>query len=286
VRGTPDQDRWERLDWWGPVLDSPEPKSLARFYSELLGWPLWKPDEMDPGEAALDTEEGVAGMTFHLKEDYVRPVWPNQPGEQQMQVHLDFEVSDLVEATAHAVRLGAEPATYQPPSQPTEDWRVLLDPDGHPFCLYVGTLTGGEDTGGTGRRRGRPGQDRMQRDDWWGVVLDSRDPDAAARFYSALLGWPLHEGAMAPGHTALDAGEGVAYLSFHLKQDHVRPVWPNTPGEEQMMVHLDIEVSDLAEAAAHAAELGAELAEFQPQDDVRVLYDPDGHPFCLYAHGG
>ena len=26
------------------------------------------------------------------------------------------------------------------------------------------------------------------------------------------------------------------------------------------------------------------LAEFQPQDDVRVFYDPDGHPFCLYAH--
>ena len=28
--------------------------------------------------------------------------------------------------------------------------------------------------------------------------------------------------------------------------------------------------------------LGATLAEFQPQDDVRVMLDPAGHPFCLY----
>ena len=81
-------------------------------------------------------------------------------------------------------------------------------------------------------------------------------------------------------------GEGVVGITFHLKEDYVRPVWPNTPGEQQMMMHLDFEVSDLAEATAYALENGAVLAEFQPQDDVRVFYDPDGHPFCLYAHGG
>ncbi len=132
-RGRPDQDRWERSDWWGPVLDSPDPKALARFYAELLGWDLWKPDQMDAGEAAIDAGEGVVGITFHLKEDYVRPVWPNAAGEQQMMMHLDFEVDDLSEATAHAVELGAELAAHQP----QDDVRVLLDPDGHPFCLYT-----------------------------------------------------------------------------------------------------------------------------------------------------
>jgi hypothetical protein len=24
------------------------------------------------------------------------------------------------------------------------------------------------------------------------------------------------------------------------------------------------------------------LADYQPQDDVRVCLDPDGHPFCLW----
>lgn len=131
-RGTPDQDRWERRDWWGIVIDSADPKAAARFYAELLGWELYKPDEMDEGEAAIDSGEGVTGITFHLKEDYVRPVWPNAPGQQQMMMHLDFEVDDLAEATAHAVELGAELVAHQP----QDDVRVLLDPDGHPFCLY------------------------------------------------------------------------------------------------------------------------------------------------------
>jgi hypothetical protein len=30
-----------------------------------------------------------------------------------------------------------------------------------------------------------------------------------------------------------------------------------------------------------AADLGATVAEHQPQRNVRVLFDPAGHPFCL-----
>lgn len=49
-----------------------------------------------------------------------------------------------------------------------------------------------------------------------------------------------------------------------------------------MMMHLDLEVDDLDQAVAHAVDVGAELASFQPQADVRVMLDPAGHPFCLY----
>jgi Glyoxalase-like domain len=56
------------------------------------------------------------------------------------------------------------------------------------------------------------------------------------------------------------------------------------PGDhQQMMSHLDIEVRDLAEAVAHALACGATIAEFQPQELVRVLLDPAGHPFCLWV---
>jgi hypothetical protein len=65
--------------------------------------------------------------------------------------------------------------------------------------------------------------------------------------------------------------------------DYQRPVWPNVDGRQQIMLHLDFEVSDLTASVAHAVELGAELADFQPQDEVRVLLDPAGHAFCLYA---
>jgi hypothetical protein len=53
-----------------------------------------------------------------------------------------------------------------------------------------------------------------------------------------------------------------------------------------MMIHLDIEVRDLDAAGAHAQRLGATLAEFQPQKDVRVWLDPVGHPFCLWVNTG
>ena len=53
-----------------------------------------------------------------------------------------------------------------------------------------------------------------------------------------------------------------------------------------MMMHLDIGVSDLEAAVHDAVALGAELQTHQPQDDVRVMLDPAGHPFCLYVDTG
>ena len=113
------------------------------------------------------------------------------------------------------------------------------------------------------------------------MVLDAPDVDVLTRFYSELRGWPVWK-QDADG-AALDPGEGVAYLAIQYNADYVRPVWPAAPGSQQMMVHLDFEVTDLDEAVSHALSLGAELPEQQPQDDVRVLLDPAGHPFCLYT---
>ena len=48
------------------------------------------------------------------------------------------------------------------------------------------------------------------------------------------------------------------------------------------MLHLEIQVDDLAAAVAHGIEAGARLAEHQPQPTVRVMLDPAGHPFCLF----
>jgi predicted amidohydrolase len=75
---------------------------------------------------------------------------------------------------------------------------------------------------------------------------------------------------------------GGAALSFQTETGHVPPVWPAGPGDQQMMLHLDIEVDGLETAGAHAVAAGAVLAEYQPQDDVRVYLDPAGHPFCLW----
>ena len=74
---------------------------------------------------------GYPGLTFQRDPDYVPPVWPGKPGDQQTMEHLDFAVDDLPAAVARAVSLGARVAD----EQFTQDWTVMLDPEGHPFCL-------------------------------------------------------------------------------------------------------------------------------------------------------
>jgi hypothetical protein len=47
------------------------------------------------------------------------------------------------------------------------------------------------------------------------------------------------------------------------------------------MMHFDFQVGDLDAAVADAVALGATPAAEQPRENVRVLLDPAGHPFCL-----
>ena len=135
MRGREDSDgrtdRWSRSDWWGVVLDAPDAPALAHFYAELLGWPISKETEEHCTMAPEDG--GVAYLAIQRAEGYQPPVWPNADGAQQMMLHLDFEVVDLEAAVAHAVELGGTVAEYQSQT----DVRVVLDPAGHPFCLYT-----------------------------------------------------------------------------------------------------------------------------------------------------
>jgi catechol 2,3-dioxygenase-like lactoylglutathione lyase family enzyme len=114
-----------------------------------------------------------------------------------------------------------------------------------------------------------------------GIVLDSPDATELAGFYRRLLGWPT--GADEKDWVTLRSPDGGAGLSFQTDEAYVRPIWPAGSGDQQMMLHLDIKVDDLAAAGEHAIAAGATLADFQPQQDVRVYLDPAGHPFCLWT---
>ena len=63
------------------VLGTPDPRGLARFYQQLLGWPLGTDD---PEWATLRPEDGGAGLSFQLEEEHVRPVWPAGPGDPRI----------------------------------------------------------------------------------------------------------------------------------------------------------------------------------------------------------
>jgi catechol 2,3-dioxygenase-like lactoylglutathione lyase family enzyme len=114
------------------------------------------------------------------------------------------------------------------------------------------------------------------------TVLGTPDPRGLASFYRALLDWDVideEDDWVKLKPAGNPAGTG---LSFQLEEGHTPPTWPAHEGDQQMQLHLDIGVDDLASGEARALALGAVLASYQPQDDVRVLLDPAGHPFCLF----
>jgi catechol 2,3-dioxygenase-like lactoylglutathione lyase family enzyme len=123
------------------------------------------------------------------------------------------------------------------------------------------------------------------------VTIGAPNPRELAAFYARLLGWrvtaeePARAGAPAEdGWAQLQPppGQSGPALNFEYEVYYDKPVWPSVAGQPQTMEHLDIAVSDLDGAVAWAVEAGAVLAEHQPQEDVRVLFDPAGHPFCLF----
>lgn len=115
------------------------------------------------------------------------------------------------------------------------------------------------------------------------TVLDAPDAQALGAFYQRLLGWEVvwsEPGWMKIAHPL---GELVAPgLSFQTSEGYVPPRWPNDAGHQQMQAHVDIGVADLDAGVAWALECGATPAAHQPQDDVRVMLDPAGHPFCVF----
>lgn len=135
-------------------ISTPAPRELAAFYARLLDVEVSSsegPAEGEPpdaGWAQIRPVEGRVLMTlnFEWDEHYVRPRWPTTcpeplgwphgtaPGPQQTMAHLDLWVDDLDEAQVWAVECGATTHEHQPQTSV----RVMLDPHGHPFCLFAG----------------------------------------------------------------------------------------------------------------------------------------------------
>lgn len=133
----------------GPVIGCGDAGELADFYASLLGWEVVDRSEKVPGGWALvKSPDGENKLEFQREEPFVPPVWPTVAGHQQMGMHLDIAVEGLAprgemeqrreqffEEVERAKSLGARVAEHQP--QP-ERVLVMLDPAGHPFCLFPG----------------------------------------------------------------------------------------------------------------------------------------------------
>lgn len=115
-------------------------------------------------------------------------------------------------------------------------------------------------------------------------VLDAPDPVALGKFYRDFLGWNIISDESDSSWVSLaPAGEQESRLSIQEEPVHESPRWPSEAGVQQMQVHLDFWVADLAAAQEKAQSCGARVAETQFQDDCIVMLDPVGHPFCIFA---
>lgn len=68
-------------------------------------------------------------------------------------------------------------------------------------------------------------------------------------------------------------------ILFQRNPEYCPPVWPEEPGVQQQMAHLDFAVNDLEEAVQHAINCGATMAAERFSEEWRVMFDPAGHPF-------
>ena len=118
------------------------------------------------------------------------------------------------------------------------------------------------------------------------VVFDASDINAESSFWAGLLGGTVHRDD--DWHSIVVNGDWV--MGIQLAPNHVPPVWPDGPQQQQ--VHVDLHVDDLGEAGRLAEELGGRQlqAAVRPADNpdgdemFAVYASPAGHPFCFGVH--
>ncbi len=123
------------------IIDCPDPRTLASFYAEILGWgieegsdPDWATLVPPGGGISRDNPDGHTTVAFQRIEHYVEPTWPGGAHPQQM--HLDLATPDMDAAEEAVLAAGARKHDHQPSKD--GGFRVYLDPAGHAFCLIRG----------------------------------------------------------------------------------------------------------------------------------------------------
>ena len=109
----------------GTVVDCKNPRNLAKFYAELLGYAVV---QNEAEWAVIGDSPDRPGIAFQLIENYKAPAWPS--GEVTTQIHFDIRVEDFDVALIEVESLGGKLL-----SKSSNTFWVCTDPEGHPFCI-------------------------------------------------------------------------------------------------------------------------------------------------------
>jgi len=129
------QTKGTSISWTTVTLDCANADVLGEFYSRLFGWEITARD--GAGWLQLRNPQGGIGLNVQAEDTYEAPIWPEQPDRQAKMMHFEVLVDDLGAAVQRVRDLGGDEAGHQPTDRDRTRLRVMLDPAGHPFCLFV-----------------------------------------------------------------------------------------------------------------------------------------------------
>ena len=144
------------------VIDARDPRALARFWADALGWTVVvdDPDEMEIGGGPDDVN-----LLFE-------PV--ASPSAAKSRAHLDLAPgADQAATVERLLALGARRVDVGQPADAT--WVVLADPEGNELCVL------------------RPGKYDEHTGPVAAICINAEDPDALLEFWSAATGWGRSE---------------------------------------------------------------------------------------------
>ncbi|MFC9997731.1 VOC family protein [Nocardia sp. NPDC127526] len=232
------------------VFDAIEPRNVARFWAELLGWDVTvdRPGEVDV--AAPDPDGLDVALTF---------LPARRAKSAKNRIHLDLASRSIDHQRLQidrALSLGARRLDI---GQGVVPWVVLADPEGNEFCVleprehYV-------DTGAVAA-----------------IVVDTENPLRLAEFWSTAAGWPItHDDPHYAGiRSATGQGPWLEFLRT-----------PEALGERSRL-HLDLIAfpsDDPVDEAARLCAAGAlpiDPGAVPANGPIVVLADPETNEFCL-----
>ncbi|GAB2981307.1 MAG TPA: VOC family protein [Actinotalea caeni] len=126
------------LRWYSVVVDTPDPRALARWWAEAIDWRIVfeSDDEVALVPGYVRGEEDVRAMDWERMPPGLVFVRVPEPKTAKNRLHIDLAPHTSQDREAEIARLEALGATRVDVGQgPDASWTVLADPEGNEFCV-------------------------------------------------------------------------------------------------------------------------------------------------------
>ena len=112
------------------TVDAHNPKALAEFWAEVLGWTVG--EDVNDIEVWIERELGDPNKT-----GFPDILFLKVPDSKVVKnrLHLDLRPDDQDAEVARLERLGAKKIEIGQSAEPTCTWVVMADPEGNEFCV-------------------------------------------------------------------------------------------------------------------------------------------------------